>query len=94
MYLLDLATGKPFFDVQIQAHEPKHHADRLAVFVRGLDGELQDKSGAADGVNVQLVVRGANGARIEIRLTKEWCGCAGPAGSPRCQKVFDRRTVR
>jgi hypothetical protein len=75
MRFLDLTARELFFDVEIESNQPEDNRDRLGIFVRGLDGEgiddvLQDKSGAAHSVNVDLVVRGAQCIHCENSVPK------------------------
>ncbi len=76
MRLLNLPAGIPLLDAEKKANQTEHNADRLAVAIRGLHGErvhhmLQDESGAAHRVHIDLVVRGIHSIHIQTYSTEE-----------------------
>ena len=82
VHALDLAARKLFFNVEIQAKQTEHNADRLALVVESLHGEgvhdvLQDEPRAAYRVDVHFVKGGANGVFVhsEDSLARDFSGC-------------------
>lgn len=79
MHVLNLTAGELFFEMEIEADEAEDEGDGLGLVRCGLQGEgvcdvLEDETGAAHRVDVDLVVGSAQGIHGERSVAKKWSG--------------------